>query len=181
MKVVDFSFFAVSDPLDTLYNNWSRRYEYPWVFSRLMAYGAHTVHNTACGGGFDVHKQFMERLSDNYEVVHSDIEELYCDESVYFDITKPIDNPDKINCFDAVVCVSAIEHIPNVKPITIIKNLMEQLKPGGVLLITFDAPPVNWSELTFDLQHECRMPDDVLLCFEPEYLATKVIRLEIIK
>ena len=177
MKVIDFSFFAASDPIDAFYENWSRCYEYPWVLSRLMAYGADTVHNTACGGDMEVHRQFAHALSSKYKTVHSDIFGAWGGR-IFYDITKPFEGKEK---FDAVVCVSAIEHIENVKPVEIIKNLMEQLKPGGVLLMTFDAPPINWPQLTIDLQAECRIPNDVLLCYEPEYLATKVIRLEIVK
>lgn len=174
MKIIDFSFFAPTDPRDTFYENWSREYEYPWALARLRAYGVNTVHNTACGGAMQTHVKFEQALSNAFTAIHSDIDKSL-DGRLYFDITTPYGSGEK---FDAVVCISAIEHIKEVEPITIIKNLLTHVKDGGLVLITFDYPTVDLEKLQRDLGARCRVPD-VLLTWDREKL--NVVRLEILK
>ena len=178
MKVIDFSFFAETDPRDAFYANWSRQYEYPWVISRLRAYGAKSVHNTACGGSMQIHGKFAISLGNEFNTVNSDV---FVDRSWfvrdYCDITVPW----RGEKFDAVVCVSAIEHIDGHKPIRIIENLLGHVKDDGIALITFDAPPVNFTELENIFGVPCRRVENPISCGQEPYTGTKVIRLEIIK
>ena len=178
MKIVDFSFFADIDPRDSFYANWSRQYEYPWVISRLRAYGAKSVHNTACGGSQQIHGKFAIALGGEFKTTNSDV---FVDSSWFVRDYCDITIPRRGEKFDAVVCVSAIEHINGHAPIEIIKNLLGHVNDGGIVLITLDSPPVNIAQLANELKCGCRVPENILTCSQEPYVGTNVVRLEIIK
>lgn len=173
MRIIDFSFFDITEPHDDKYNNWSRKYEYPWVLNRLSAYGVKNVHNTSCGGSMDVHRQFAEELSKYYDTVHSDIDSTWGGR-IYYDVTKPYTQEK----FDAVLNISAIEHIENAKPIEIINNLLSGVISGGVILITFDYPTVNLEELENDIGVKCLRASNPVTREED---GLQIIRLEIVR
>ena len=59
------------------------------------------------------------------------------------------------NVYDAVICSSAIEFIPD--PAKVLHNLYKTLKPGGSLIISFSNPYSFWkyyAKLRFKKQYE---------------------------
>jgi SAM-dependent methyltransferase len=139
MEVVEFRFLTVADSSDTKYEAWSRIYEYPLILKKLTELGLSTtskLHNTSWG--FEgCHVMFKNDLDQFYpNTLHSDIKESHLSSTMYYDITKPIEEKYH-NYFDAVINVSTIEEV-DFNNIKILKNLLQQVKPNGYLLITFD-------------------------------------------
>lgn len=157
MRVLEFAFFSSNDPVDERYDNWSRKYEYPWALEWLRKAGAKTVHNTACGGCFDVHRTFAQDLASGFTVVNSDVHRDMFN-SVYCDITQPY----KGDGFDAVLCISAIEHINGVDVVEVIKNLAGHVKFGGIVIATFDFPGVDLAALERAFGMQCVEPEAIL-------------------
>ena len=65
-------------------------------------------------------------------------------------------------CFDAISCVSAIEHMPNWKDC--IKEMYRLLKPGGMAFVTIDisTDPIKTAKHNID----GKTPDDYKMAFE---------------
>lgn len=150
-RILEFRYLGKHDLHMDHWDNWSRNYEYPWVIHRLLDARMRlckddlTVHNTACGTG-PVHVRFCDTLVDTFgSVVNSDVVPPEGKPKNYrvHNILHAI--PDK---FDAVVNVSVLEHLPPDERPVAMMSLWEQVKPGGVMLLTFDAPdlPVHIME-----------------------------------
>lgn len=144
MEILDFRFLTLNDYNDTRYECWSRIFEYPYVLNKLKELGANKsskIHNTSWGF-LNWHIRFKDDLDKEYEnCIHSDIRTSNLVKTMYYDITKSIEDKYK-NYFDFVINVSTIEEVPfdNIK---IINNLLEQVKPGGYLIVTFDYDKNN--------------------------------------
>ena len=139
MEVKEFRFFTIEDECNLKYENWSRIYEYPYVFKKLAALGANSesrIHNTAWGN-VGCHILFKDDLDKIYPyIVHSDTNPPTLSNTMYYDVTEQIDDKFK-GLFDFVLSVCTINEL-NFSPVRIIKNLMEHLKIGGHLIMTFD-------------------------------------------
>jgi len=136
-----FRLFAPGDPCDPEFQNWSRIYEYPGVLTQLAAMdngGRLRIHNTAAGGEFACHCQFMERLA-TYDTLNTDL--VQRPGVSFHDIREP--RPEWSRSFDAVLAVSAIEHLPPDEQRIAVENLARQVKPGGRLILTFDIPGMD--------------------------------------
>jgi hypothetical protein len=139
MEIVDFRFLTTDDEADSKWIAWSRVYEYTYVINKLkelnIAQDA-LIHNTAWGfaGCHVLFKEELDRLYPN--CLHSDIREPELDKTIIYDITKPIEDKYK-NYFDVVINISVIEEV-NENNVSIIMNLLEQVKIGGYLILTFD-------------------------------------------
>lgn len=139
MEIIDFRFLTTDDNYNAKWDCWSRVYEYEYILNKLKELGASstsTIHNSSWG--FEgCHVTFKEQLDASYDnCLHSDIRHSSLPKTMYYDITKPIEDKYK-NYFDFVINVSTVEEVgyDNVK---IIRNLLEQVKVGGHLIITFD-------------------------------------------
>ncbi len=114
-------------------------YEYPYVLNKLKQLNANEksmIHNTSWG--FEgCHVTFKNNLDDIYtNVLHSDIKKSSLKNTTIYDITKNPEDSLKEK-FDFVLNVSTVEEV-KYSHVTIIKNLLEQVKIGGYLIITFD-------------------------------------------
>jgi SAM-dependent methyltransferase len=148
-EVIDFKFIEVTDNYDEKYiSNWSRPYEYKYVIDFIINHSNKKdimIHNTSCGGQFDIHNIFRDELDNIGICVHSDIVKFPLRDTYYYDITE--EHKDFENKFDFVLNVSTIEHLSGIERIIAIQNLLNQVKNGGYLIMTFDYPEVNLNEI----------------------------------
>lgn len=143
-EVVEFRFLTRDDLCETKYEAWSRIYEYPYVLNVLQKLGANEeslIHNTSWG--FEkCHVTFKNDLDKLYKNgCHSDIKYSELNNTIIYDITKKIDDK-YLNYFDYVLNISTVEEV-NYPNHLVLKNLFEQVKPGGYLIITFDYDKNN--------------------------------------
>lgn len=139
MKIIEFRYLTRDDLFDKKYLAWSRIYEYPFVLNKLKQHGANEnsiIHNTSWG--FEgCHITFKNKLDNIYiNTLHSDIKKSDLKNTTIYDITKQ-PKSDLIEHFDFVLNISTVEEV-NYSHVNIIKNLLEQVKVGGYLIITFD-------------------------------------------
>lgn len=144
MIIKKFGFFSPRDEWDMRFQHelcWSRVYEYPFVLSEIRSAGAEFLDIHNCSWGFrDIHAVFKAYLdNDENWVVHSDIIPSTLYNTEIWDITTPSKYKDH---FDVVINVSTIEEV-NGDHVQIIKNHLEQLKTGGIFIMTFDYPGIQ--------------------------------------
>ena len=149
IEVIEFRLIETRDNYDMEYYDekaltWSRIYEYPLVLEYISKLNLKNkneiqIHNTSWGGIYDVHVKFKNKLDENYlNCLHSDIVSSKLEKTTIYDITKK--SPEEFYCkFDFVINVSTIEEVDYNNWI-ILNNLLDQVKIGGYLIITFDLP-----------------------------------------
>ena len=144
MKIIDFRLITRNDLFDKKYVAWSRIYEYPYVLNVLTQLGANensTIHNTSWGYE-GCHVTFKNDLDDIYiKTLHSDIKKSSLKNTTVYDITKQPET-NLVEQFDFVLNVSTVEEV-NYSHVSIIQNLLKQVKVGGYLIITFDYNDKN--------------------------------------
>jgi len=144
MTVLEFKYLARNDLFDKKYVAWSRIYEYPYVLNMLTQLGANensTIHNTSWGWE-GCHVTFKNDLDDIYiKTLHSDIKKSSLKNTTVYDITKQPET-NLVEQFDFVLNVSTVEEV-NYSHVSIIQNLLKQVKVGGYLIITFDYNDKN--------------------------------------
>lgn len=146
------------DPLHT----WSRVWEYPYVYYHLNQWikAIKTVplrlKVADIGSGVTFFPFSIARLG--YEVVCTDIDPI-CQADieraekvqdvfpgdVSFRLIQEERLPFKDEELDAIYCISVLEHIPN--PSTTVAEITRVLKPGGLLILTFDLDMRGDSEI----------------------------------
>lgn len=143
MKVLEFKYFDSSDESTKEYFDghcWSRPYEYCKVENQIRKHVkvGSRIHNTSWG--FEgPHVKFKESLDSlSMETLHTDVIPSELKNTEFYDITKAPKEEWK-ESFDAVINISTVEEVP-FDHVTVIKNLLEMVKPGGYLFITFDLP-----------------------------------------
>jgi SAM-dependent methyltransferase len=154
-NVVDFRFAKSTDDFDLKYRAWSRIYEYQYVldFIRNTQIESPNIHNSSWGYE-GVHVIFRDELDLIGKCTHSDIIHSEFRDTFYYDITT--ENNEFENKFDFVINISTIEHLKTSEDrLTSIKNLFKQVKPGGYLILTFDYPRVNLTEIEFLINKKC--------------------------
>lgn len=138
MKTLEFRKIKTSDRCDIKYGAWSRIYEYPLVMDMIEKHGNSPkyIHNSSWG--FEgCHVIFKEDLDGKYKVLHTDIKGSNLPNTDVWDITTSNKKYDDL--FDVVINVSTVEEV-NFDHITIFNNLFNQVKKGGILILTFDLP-----------------------------------------
>ena len=142
MEPIEFRYITKSDEFDDSYSHWSRKYEYPTVINilkNLFMDGTPKIHNTAWGYT-ETHIKFkneLEMIFGENNVINSDIRESNVKNTCYYDIKKlSTDFADK---FDCVLNISTLEHLEGGHGLYL-KNLYNQVKSGGYLILTFDLP-----------------------------------------
>jgi len=139
MKVIEFRYLTRKDFFDKKYVAWSRIYEYPCVLTTLDKLSANKdslIHNT-CWGFEGCHITFKNDIDYLYNnTLHSDIKKSNFKNTFIYDITQKIEEK-YIEHFDFVLNISTVEEV-NYSHVSVIKNLLEQVKTGGYLIITFD-------------------------------------------
>lgn len=146
MTVREFRFLTIKDQCDKKqWDNWSRCYEYPICLRALAQLQATrpgkvlTVHNTACGGS-PLHTAFAVIVSKLYGTTNSDI----YDNVGWMPNYRRYDLLQKANdTWDAVLCISTMEHIEQRYAAAILQNLIDQTRPGGRVIVTVDVPPAD--------------------------------------
>lgn len=148
MKVLEYRMLSRSDESDVTFRAWSRAYEYPLVIRTLHSLGLTSdarVHNTSCGSEA-IHLQFAMRMENEVHAkfTHSDLfQSVSLPKYTTYDITRPWAWEKQ----DVVINISTVEHLPKDKRLTALQNLIDQLKPGGHLILTFDWPRVSNQEI----------------------------------
>jgi len=163
MKIVKFGFFDKNDHHDLRFGHeicWSRVYEYPFVLEEIKKTGISSpkIHN--CSWGFrDIHLVFKTWLDIQYNTLHSDIRNSTFYNTTYWDITQPSVYKEE---FDIVINISTIEEIPKGDHVQIIKNHLDQLKPGGYFIFTFDYPGIKLEEVETFVNQKISIPAERL-------------------
>lgn len=142
---------------------WSRPYEYSWAL-RVVPDGA-VVLDAACGLSHPLKHALATRGNTVYaldahpgieskQAIITAVEQDFGRRSSnaltqahwtnlhrrHGDVTKlPYDD----GCFDAVVCISVLEHLSGDDLATALKEFKRTLRPGGMVALTFDFPTVN--------------------------------------
>jgi len=163
MSVVEYRKIRASDRYEDSYGVWSRIYEYPLVLDKIEQYSTGSdisVHNSSWG--FETcHIDFKNVLESRYKtVVNSDINPADVPNTEVWDITSQ-PPAEYIDNFDVVLNVSTVEEVDD-DHLKIIRNLVAQIKPGGLLIMTFDLPGMQLSKLNKLLGAELEEFDDNL-------------------
>lgn len=140
-KIIEFRYLNIEDRIDNTYNDghaWSRIYEYPFVLDCLRKYAnaESLVHNSSWGYQ-GVHVTFKEELDKVYKnSIHSDIQKSNYKNTFFMDITVP-PSTEHLNKYDFVINISTLEEV-DFDHFKILQNLLDQVKPLGYLILTFD-------------------------------------------
>lgn len=139
----------VSDPL----HQWSRQWEYPFALSRLSGDlrgqpGAEVVRILDAGSGVTFLPYLIAESFDGVAVHCCDHDDslvpiFHCinrhrEASLQFTAADLHELPFADGFFDAVYCVSVLEHLD--RQATVIEEFHRILRPGGRLVLTFDLP-----------------------------------------
>ena len=134
----------VGDPL----HQWSRQWEYPFVFSRLESSLVTTAKPRVldAGSGVTFFPHYVKHKIESAEVHCCDSDESLA--AIYHAINDGAKNgvkfspadmrkaPYQADWFDVIYCVSVLEHTKDYEEI--IDDFHRTLKPGGKLIVTFD-------------------------------------------
>jgi hypothetical protein len=145
----------VRDP----YHQWSRQWEYPYVFSKIssMAEGSGPKRILDAGSGITFFPYYVGSCFKSAQVHASDHDRNLA--RIYQLINSR--SPQKVDfcCgdlgrlpyspgwFDIVYCISVFEHIPASDWGTIIEGFSRIIRPAGRLLLTFDLALEAWGEI----------------------------------
>jgi hypothetical protein len=134
----EFRFFKADDTFDPMWKDWSRCYEYSHAIDVLSHLKPRTVHNSGCG--YDPMQRDFAAAVDAIVpgTVHSDLmpNPVFRDHAHFrvHDMRQPFDG-----AFRCVLAISYIEEIPPSWHPTVLKNLWDQVIPGGRLIMTCDV------------------------------------------
>lgn len=162
MKINEFRFLNPQENfLDRSFYNWSRCYEWGYVLHVLKNYNNIKIHNTCCGPS-EIHKQFHDALCDTGNTIINsdnritDMNSKFQNFKVYDLTTKDTEK------YDMVLCISTLEELPKNEAENVFNNLLDQVKPGGRLIITCDYPDVSVETLEKILSHKCERAETIL-------------------
>lgn len=161
MIIKEFKKIRRLDLVDAKYNNWSRIYEYPAVLHEIQKFSKEAnpkIHNTSWGWE-GCHVMFKDDLNSfSSECLHSDLKSSTLPKTTVWNLTTPplVEWKDS---FDFVINISTVEEV-NFDHLTIIKNLLYQVKPGGILAITFDLPGLQLEKIEDFVQTKLQSFDD---------------------
>jgi hypothetical protein len=163
LDVLEYRKIRISDRHDTKYEAWSRIYEYPLVLDKIREHTASTdisIHNSSWGFN-SCHIDFKNDLESEFsEIVNSDLLPSDVPNTVIWDITSPPPAA-YLDKFDFVLNVSTVEEV-DADHLMIIENLVSQIKPGGLLVMTFDMPGMQLKKLNKLVNQELVEFDDNL-------------------
>ena len=141
ISVVDFRLLAMHDPYDLKWGWWSRVFEYEKVLETLDQLGGSedaSVHNT-CWGWHGSHVLFKDSLDRRFSrAIHSDLRSSTRPGTFVYDVSTRCP-AEWVESFDFVINVSTLEEVEH-SHIEVFGYLLEMVKPGGHLIVTFDLP-----------------------------------------
>jgi SAM-dependent methyltransferase len=147
MKVLEFRKLTTDDKYDKQFSTWSRIYEYPMVLEMIEKYTPNNdikIHNSSWGHQ-GCHITFKDILEEKFnKVTNTDINTSKIANTGIWDITQ--ENKEFEAKFDVVLNVSTVEEV-NFNHVTILENLLKQVKPNGILICTFDIPGIQLGEI----------------------------------
>lgn len=124
------------------FNQWSRVYEYPYCYESIRANVEPGAHILDAGSGITFFPFF---LNSAYKVTCVDQDDYECNyakinvnqkTNVAFKRTSLTQIPYPDNSFDAIYCISVLEHTGEYE--VIVNEFFRLLKPNGLLVVTFD-------------------------------------------
>lgn len=129
-------------------HNWSRVWEYPFISEEIKKY-LKTQPNAKildAGSGLTFFSYMLKQLHPTVDVICTDYDPILvesyekvnkkADKSVSFELGDLRKLSFEDASFDIIYCVSVLEHTDTYPEI--VKNFKRLLKPGGILIITFD-------------------------------------------
>jgi SAM-dependent methyltransferase len=111
------------------FHQWSRQWEYPWVFKNIVQSPGQKILDA--GSGITFFPDYLR--SWGHDVTCLDSDPKFSDFATVGSI-QSMPFPD--HSFDIVVCISVLEHTENYG--VALEEFRRVLKPGGKLLLTFD-------------------------------------------
>jgi SAM-dependent methyltransferase len=134
----------VSDPL----HQWSRQWEYPYALAQLekRIASAQTTRILDAGSGVTFFPYFLAGRNERIEIACADADPTLAQihtairndarDRVHFDEAdlRALPHPDR--SFDAVYCLSVLEHTRQYD--YVVEEFHRVLRPGGTLIVTFD-------------------------------------------
>ncbi len=171
----------VSDPL----HQWSRQWEYPYVFQQIKRYGTKNSGTTILDAGsgitffpFFIHKELKQagiRCCDYDEQLEPLYSRITADRSAdlqfrHADLHRL---PYEERSFDIIYCISVLEH--TIDHLTILREFRRVLKPGGRLIVTFDISLDGKGDISIEQSKQLLNDLQQLFAFEaydtPQFLA----------
>ncbi len=125
---------AILEKAPAMYLHPSKRWEYPWALRRAAAGPGSRILDAGCGAS--VFPLFLQRLE--YRVTALDPRPPAPAEGVRYICGELQRLPFAARSFDAVFCISVIEHLPVEAMPHALRESARVLKPGGQLLLTTD-------------------------------------------
>ena len=142
---------ALLDRHDYFYLHPSKRWEYPWALQRARLAPGSRVLDAGCGASiFPVYLASRQMTVTALDPQVPAPAALSPELPVAYVCGALQDLPFGSGTFDAVFCISVIEHLPRGQMLPALAQLAAVLKPGGRLLLTTDytrdAEEVIWYE-----------------------------------
>ncbi len=116
-----------------------KRWEYPWALQRARLVSGEQVLDAGCGAS--IFPVFLARRACRVTAIDSDLPARMhapVDPDLHYVRADLNALPFKADVFDAVFCISVIEHLAHAHMHAALSEMTRVLKPGGRLLLTTD-------------------------------------------
>jgi len=125
-------------------NQWSRIYEYPFCFENLERKLQSEAEVLDAGSGVTFFPFYLSLLYNVTCIDSDDYSEIYraINDNQKTDVRFIQSNLRQMSAklsvrYDAIICISVLEHTTNIREI--LERFYEMLRPGGLLVVTFDV------------------------------------------
>ncbi len=141
--------FANRYQIGDAFRHWSRKWEYSYAFSQISRYISTNTNGLRimdAGSAIRFFPFFVSETQKNTQLMCCDIQpgletefariNHQISKEVHYTETDLRNQPFDDNSFDIIYCISVLEHTENYE--VIVKEFKRLLKPGGLLILTFD-------------------------------------------